>query len=108
MTVTDVFSLLGFAARSRQLVSGEEMTLRAIRTRSAGLVILSKDAGNNMAKKIADKCRYYQVPLVVCFDRSQLGKAIGKEARTAIAVTSPGFVKSIREALGEIQGVSAF
>ena len=41
-------------------------------------------------------CEYYHVPLYFFSDRSELGHAIGKEFRAAVAVEDQGFAKAIR------------
>ncbi|MBA4602085.1 YlxQ family RNA-binding protein [Thermoactinomyces mirandus] len=84
---------LGLAMRAGRVVSGEEFVLKEIRSGKAWLVLLAVDAGRNTKKKIADKCSFYNVPLMRCGNREQLGKAIGKEERVVAAVTDQGFAR---------------
>lgn len=93
--------LLGLAARARKIVSGEELVVKEIRNNNAKLVILASDASNNSSKKIQDKCTYYNVEYHVFGDRYQLGTAIGKEARVALAITDSGFAKKMSSLLNE-------
>ncbi|RTQ95248.1 YlxQ family RNA-binding protein [Lysinibacillus telephonicus] len=93
--------LLGLAARARKVVSGEELVVKEIRNNNAKLVILASDASNNSSKKIQDKCTYYNVEYHVFGDRYQLGTAIGKEARVALAITDSGFAKKMSSLLNE-------
>ena len=88
-------SLLGLANRARKLISGEELTVKEIRSGKAKLILLSADASANTTKKITDKCHSYQVPYKVVEDRYLLGKAIGKEARVVVAVLDNGFAKKL-------------
>ncbi|WP_163101543.1 YlxQ family RNA-binding protein [Peribacillus alkalitolerans] len=92
-------SLLGLANRARKLISGEELVIKEVRNGKAKLVILSNDASNNTEKKITDKCSYYNVPVVKVEDRTQLGHAIGKDARVVIAVLDEGFANKLRTLL---------
>ncbi|NSL51143.1 YlxQ family RNA-binding protein [Calidifontibacillus erzurumensis] len=92
-------SLLGLCNRAGQLISGEELVVREIRKGKAKLVILSNDASANTAKKISDKCQYYQVPLKKVNDRFTLGQAIGKDTRVVVAVLDDGFAKKLEELL---------
>jgi ribosomal protein L7Ae-like RNA K-turn-binding protein len=88
-------SLLGLANRARQLISGEELVIKAIRKNHAKLVLLSSDASENTTKKVRDKCVFYEIPLRLVPDRYQLGHAIGKDARVVVAVLESGFAKKL-------------
>jgi ribosomal protein L7Ae-like RNA K-turn-binding protein len=96
-------SLLGLANRARKVISGEELVIKEVRNGKAKIVILSQDASDNTRKKISDKCRYYNVPLVSVDDRYSLGQAIGKEARVVVALADNGFAKKLSELLDESQ-----
>ena len=88
-------SLLGLANRARKIISGEELSLKEIRSGKAKLVLLSKDASANTVKKITDKCRSYDVPFRMIENREVLGHAIGKEARVVVAILDGGFAKKL-------------
>jgi ribosomal protein L7Ae-like RNA K-turn-binding protein len=88
-------SLLGLANRARKIISGEELSVKEIRSGKARLVLLSADASENTKKKITDKCRSYEVPIKFVEDRYLLGQAIGKEARVVVAVMDDGFAKKL-------------
>lgn len=88
-------SLLGIANRARKVISGEELTVKEIRSGRAKLVLLSADASANTAKKITDKCQSYHVPCKLVESRNMLGQAIGKEARVAVALLDEGFAKKL-------------
>jgi ribosomal protein L7Ae-like RNA K-turn-binding protein len=87
--------LLGLANRARKIISGEELSLKEIRSGKAKLVLLSKDASTNTVKKITDKCRSYNVPFRMIENREVLGHAIGKEARVVVAILDGGFAKKL-------------
>ena len=88
-------SLLGLANRARKITSGEELTVKEIRSGNAKLILLSEDASQNTTKKITDKCRSYKVPLKQVPSREVLGKAIGKEQRVVVAVLDNGFAQKL-------------
>lgn len=88
-------SLLGLANRARKIISGEELSLKEIRSGKAKLVLLSKDASTNTVKKITDKCKSYDVPFKMIENREVLGHAIGKEARVVVAILDGGFAKKL-------------
>lgn len=88
-------SLLGLANRARKIISGEELSVKEIRSGKAKLILLAADASANTMKKISDKCKSYEVPLKLVEDRNLLGQAIGKEARVVVAVLDDGFAKKL-------------
>lgn len=96
-----VLSLLGLAARGRNLVSGEFSTENAVKDGSAWLVIVSEDASANTKKLFRDKCSFYEVPIYELGTKEGLGRAIGKEIRASLAVTDQGLADSIRKHLEE-------
>ena len=84
-------SLLGLAYRGRNLTSGEDKVLDAIRSGKAKLVIVAKDASDGTRKLFNDKCTYYGVDIKIWGTKASIGHAIGKETRASIAVTESGF-----------------
>ncbi|NMD69516.1 YlxQ family RNA-binding protein [Bacillus sp. DNRA2] len=88
-------SLLGLANRARKITSGEELSVKEIRSGKAKLVLLAADSSANTSKKITDKCNSYHVPLKIVENRYLLGKAIGKEARVVVTVLDEGFAKKL-------------
>ena len=59
-----ILSLLGLAARGRNLTGGENQVLDAIRTGTARLVIIAENASDNTKKKFTDKCEFYDIKVV--------------------------------------------
>ena len=103
MRQNKVLSLLGMAMKGRNLVSGEFQTLEAIRKGSAMLVIIAEDASDNTRKLFADKCTWYQVPMVYYGTKETLGKAIGKDFRSSLGVCEAGLADAIMKQLKEEQ-----
>jgi len=93
---------IGLAMRAKALITGEEFSLVEIKKKAAYLVFLASDAGVNTAKRITDKCLFYEVPLITDFTSDELNKAIGKENRKVLAITSQKFAKLLKESLNEI------
>lgn len=98
-----ILSLLGLAARSRNLVSGEFAVEKSVKSGHAYLVLAANDASGNTRKMYKNMCEYYHVPLYFFSNRSELGHAIGKEFRAAVAVEDQGFAKAIRGKLENSQ-----
>ena len=58
-----ILSLLGLAARGRNLVSGEFSTEKAVKEGKAALVVVSSEASENTKKMFTNMCAYYRTPL---------------------------------------------
>lgn len=99
MVQSKVMSLLGIAARGRNVVSGEFSTENAIKAGKANLVIVGTDASDNTKKMFTNKCEFYEVPMFMYGTKEELGHAIGKEMRASLAVTDGGLARSIMKHL---------
>lgn len=95
MKQNKVLSLLGLAAKGRNLVSGEFKTKSAVIDGSAMLVILAEDASENTKKLFTNKCSYYKVPIFQFGTKEVLGRAIGKEERSSLAICDEGLKKAV-------------
>lgn len=95
MKQSKVLSLIGIAARGRNVVSGEYSTENAIRDGSAYLVIVAEDASANTKKKFNDKCQFYEVPCYEYENKETLGHAMGKQMRSSLAIVESGLAKAI-------------
>ncbi|MEG1847002.1 MAG: ribosomal L7Ae/L30e/S12e/Gadd45 family protein [Lachnospiraceae bacterium] len=94
-----IYSLLGLATRSRNVVSGEFATENAVKSYKAELVLIGMDASNNTVKKFQNMCEFYKVPIYILGTKEELGHAMGKESRASLAVTDNGFAKAIMQYL---------
>lgn len=90
-----IFSLLGLATRSRNLVSGEFMAENSVKAGKAFLVIIAEDASDNTKKKFTNMCDFYHVPIAIFGKKEALGHSMGKENRASLAITDRGFANSV-------------
>lgn len=97
-----ILSLLGLATRSRNVVSGEFMTEKSIKSNTAKLVIVADDASDNTKKEFRDMCTFYKVPCYFFGTKEELGKSMGKEIRASLSITDDGFAGSIIKLLQEV------
>ncbi len=95
MKQNKVLSLLGLAMRGRNLVSGEFQTENAVKDGSALLVIVAEDASANTKKLFHDKCSFYEVPILEYGTKEQLGRAIGKDLRSSMAICDEGLARAV-------------
>ena len=82
-------SMLSIAAKAGKVQSGGFLTEKAIQEGVAYFV----------QKKFMDKCKYYEIPYTIAFDSTTLGRQIGKQERTVLAVTDAGLAKQISDKL---------
>ncbi|MCT4598749.1 MAG: ribosomal L7Ae/L30e/S12e/Gadd45 family protein [Vallitalea sp.] len=92
-----VYSLLGLCQRASRLVSGEALTEKAVKDKTAKLVIIATDSSDNTKKLFNNICYTHNVKLIEFGTKEELGNALGKPIRASIAVTDEGFVKSIEK-----------
>lgn len=96
------YSLLGLCKRSGNVAAGETAAEQAVRKEKAALLVLAEDASANTKKKFRNSAAYYGIPLVETGRKEELGRAIGAEQRSILAVTEEGFARKL-EALAEGQ-----
>ena len=60
-----IYSFLGLCIRAGKLDTGELAVEKSISSGKARLIIISEDASENTKKQFHDKCRFYNVPVVV-------------------------------------------
>ncbi len=99
MKQNKVLSLLGLAAKGRNLVSGEFQTENAVKDGSAILVIVAEDASGNTKKLFHDKCSFYEVPIMEYSTKTELGRAIGKDLRSSLAICDAGLATAVKKAV---------
>lgn len=95
-------SLLGLCKRAGKLAAGEVAAEQAVRGKKAFLLILSEDASKNTKKKFNNSAAYYELPLAEIGTKEELGRAIGADMRSIIAITEEGFAKKLKQLAEDI------
>ncbi|ABW19070.1 L7Ae/L30e/S12e/Gadd45 family ribosomal protein [Alkaliphilus oremlandii] len=88
-------NLVTLAAKSGNLVSGDETCMNSLKNGAIHLLILAEDASENTKKKFMDKASYRDVPIRIWKDKNELGSIIGKDSRTIVGIIDPGFAEKI-------------
>lgn len=91
--------MLGIAAKSGNVVSGEFSTEKAVKTGHAYLVIVSEEASFNTNKMFANMTEFYEVPMYVFGTKEELGRCIGKEFRASLAITDENLANAVETKL---------
>lgn len=89
-------SMLGLCMRAGKLITGEDASIKAVRSGAAYVAVLDKAASANAVKAVSNACEFYQIPLVYV-EADELGYAIGKPGRMCAAVTDRSFADRIIE-----------
>lgn len=104
MKQDSILSMIGLARKAGNVVSGEFSTEKAIKERKARLVVVADDASDNTKKLFTNKCTYYNIPLYFYSDKDNIGRALGYEIRTSLAVTDEGFANALVKKFQTILG----
>ena len=96
-----VLSMIGLARKSGNLCSGETATETAIKNYEAWLVVIATDASDNTKKHFTDMCNYRDIPIYMYATKEELGRAIGKDYRSNMAITDEGLANAIIKRIEE-------
>ena len=91
-----VLSLMGFAKKSGNLVSGVNTSRFNMAKGKVKLVILAEDISENSEKKIMKDVRKYGVDHIKYGAAEELSHATGAEGRTVFAVLDENFADALR------------
>ncbi|HWI41009.1 MAG TPA: DUF448 domain-containing protein [Verrucomicrobiae bacterium] len=90
-------SYLSLAAKGGKLVSGSDAVAEALRKPGkVGTLFLASDSSEETARRFVRLAEREGAEVVSLFDKDTLGRLIGKEFRTVVAVETGGFSASIR------------
>jgi ribosomal protein L7Ae-like RNA K-turn-binding protein len=95
--------MIGIAAKSGNVVSGEFSTEKAVKSRHAYLVIVSEEASENTTKMFTNMTDFYKVPMVRFGTKEELGRCIGKEFRASLAIVDENLAKAVEQKLAAFQ-----
>lgn len=96
-----VDSYLGFAAKSRNLVSGYHTCLHGIKQKKLKLLILSEELSENTVKKLSKLSKENEIPFRIYGKSEELSKATGSQERGVFGITDGNFADVIMK---EIDG----
>ncbi len=89
-----VLSLLGFAMKSRKLLSGTRSVERGIREQKVMLLIASKEMSQNALERLIYQ---REIPVIQAYSVEELSRVIGKKNRHIIGITDPAMAKAMLE-----------
>lgn len=101
-------ALLGLCQRAGQVASGELATEQALKRRKAALLLVATDTSERTRNRYLHLARTAGVPCYLVGSIDELGSAVGKPRRAALAILSTDFAKGIQGMIAKegIQPVS--
>lgn len=96
MTGSKALSLMGIAHRAGFVASGAMQTEKVLLAGRCKLLVVAQDTSPETVKRIKALCDHTNTPYVVAFSKNQLGTAVGKSPKAALAITDIGFAGSLR------------
>ena len=91
------YSMLGIGRKAGYIKIGETPCIEAIKKNKCHLLIIASDASDNTKKRFNNLSKRYYIKNVVFGEKTKLGKAIGKELISSIAVINEEFSKAIQD-----------
>lgn len=85
------YSFLGLAKKAGKVISGDESCEKAIKSGKVELIIVAKDASPNTSKKFMDMCSYRHLNFRTFGIKEELGRMLGKDVRSVVAIVEKGF-----------------
>lgn len=82
---------LGLAQKAGKVVSGDFAVRGALKSGVVELLVLAQDTAPNSKKDMYYLAEQAGVPVLELLSRAELGSAIGKAQRAAVAITDKGF-----------------
>lgn len=92
-----IYSFIGLARKAGCVAAGDCAAEYAVKRGRASCVILAQDASPNTQKKFRDFCLARKVRLLNFGTKENLGRILGKEAYSVIAITDRRFSDRLEE-----------
>ncbi len=73
-----ILGLIGLAMKAGKVSFGADSVEEGIEKRKIKLVIIAKDSSERTQKKFEDKCKDYNIPIIIDCDINSLSKVIRK------------------------------
>lgn len=97
MANNNIAFALGLAQKAGKVASGDFAVRSALKSGKAKLLVVATDAAPNSKKDMYYLAEVAGVEVVELLTRDELGFAIGKAKRTALAITDLNFAKMIKK-----------
>ena len=90
-----VAGYVGLAARARRLVSGGALCRQALNGGKGYLIVLAEDVSEPIRTRFTGLSRGKKVPLIAIGTKDDLGRWVGKSARSALLIQDKHLARAI-------------
>ncbi len=92
-----ILGLIGLAMKAGKVSFGADSVEENIVKKKVKLVILSEDSSERSKNKFIEKCKKYNIPIIVDGNIEDLSQIIGKNNKSIIGIKDINFAKSIQK-----------
>lgn len=103
MTRDKVMTYLGFAARSRNLVTGYNTCQMMMEKKRVKLLIITEDMAENTVKKMVQQCTKHKIDYRIFGQSDDLSQITGKSGKGIFGITDGHFAEIICKEIDLIQ-----
>lgn len=96
-----IYGLLGLAQRAGKISSGALAVKNSLLSKRTYLLIYSKDIAEKTRESLLTICHKKNIPYLVAGNKYELGNAVGKAYRVAVAVNDMNLARAMIEAAGK-------
>lgn len=94
--MNNILESLGLAYKAKRILISDEIIANM---KKIHLIVLASDVSLNTRKKFLDKANFYNVELIVAFDKEQLGSALGKGEVAAVGILDEKLKSKVKSLL---------
>lgn len=92
-----IVNLLGMAKKSGGVLSGGKLVLAAMAVPGqVAVVMLAEDVSAAIAEKVVSSATYREIPCWRLLDKERLGRMLGKEERSVVALKAGALAESVK------------
>ena len=95
--MSSLVGTLGLANRARKVEAGDQV-IKSIQSKKAYFVVIDETIGENMKKKLLDKCDFYNVEYAFV-PHSVFQEVFGLKNFKSVSITDKGFAKTIQSCM---------
>lgn|GEM_PF-683220 len=99
-----IHSYIGFAKRSRELVSGTTSCINGLEKGKIRLLLIAGDTAESSMEKLVRAAERSQTTYRICFDRDSLSEMAGEYGRSVFGITGESLAKAILKEIDQGEG----
>lgn len=89
-----IATLLQFAYKARKMSFGESVIVQIL-SNKIKVMVIANDISPSQEKKYLNKASYYEIKVVRCFTKEELGNLFSKNEVACVGISDDNFAKEI-------------